>query len=152
MSKLNYKEIESYFNNNNIDDLLKIYEECFNDVDYYETQLIHHKLSDIFSVREAIQRLSGLYMSFRKPLAIATTSIENGKARHYHHLKMKHDTEESNKKFISSSLDREASYLVAPYRRARNLFEAYVASCEKSIVGCQSLLSSLKTEKGLPQG
>ena len=149
---MNYKEIEQYFGNNQIDDLLEKYIECFNDVDYYEKLLINHVLNDISGVREAIQRLSGLYMSLRRPYAIAETFIENGKARHYHNLKIKHDNENPDKKIISAALEREASYFVAPFRRARNLFAAYVESCEKGIGSCQSLLNSLNKEKGLPQG
>lgn len=149
---MEYNEIEQYFENNQIDELLMKYKVCFDDVDYHENLLINHVLNDINSVREAIQRLSGLYMSLRRPFAIAETAVENGKSRHYHTLKIQQETTAPDKKLISASLEREASLLVAPFRRARNLFEAYLASCEKAIGSCQSLLSSLKVEKGLPQG
>ena len=149
---MDYKEIEQYFENNQIDDLLGKYKDVFYEVDYHEKLLMNHVLNDINSVREAIQRLSGLYMSLRRPLSIADTAVENGKSRQYHNLKIQHDNEKPDEKFISSSVEREASLSVAPYRRARNLFAAYVESCEKGIGSCQSLLNSLNKEKGLPQG
>jgi len=131
-------------------ELLNLYQECFDRVDYYEECLRNHVFDNITSVRESIQELSGLLVAFQKPLSISITTLENNKVREYHTLKMETESIEG-KKFMSAPTEREASYRVSGFRRARNTFQGYYAVCDR-IVGCfQSLLSSLKQEERRPQ-
>lgn len=101
-------------------------------------------------INKALNQLSGCYANLKTVLGVAESEKKNREVRHYEELKI--NATNSDKKFTSAVAERESSSYVAPYRRVRNIIEAYVESADKHIVTLQSILKDLGKDYGHPQG
>lgn len=139
------QEIEKYFQKE--DTLDKVLEECsedFEKIDYYAGIMKDGITDNPEEAKDALIKLTGIFMSLKIVLSIAETEKKNREGRYYDQLRI--DTENEGKKFVSSVADKQASVLVSNYRRVRNSITGYVNSCEKAISTLQSILKYLGEE------
>ena len=137
-------EIENYFQDEGT--LGKVLDECkadFELIDYYANSVLKTKLANNpDEAKGALLVLAGVFSNLSTVLSIAITEKNNRETRAYDTLRI--EIENAGGKFISASVEKQASLTVASYRRIRNIIEGYMNGCEKMIV---SLQSTLKNEK-----
>jgi hypothetical protein len=144
-------ELEKKFESENtLDEVLKELKEDFSKVDYWAGVLRSGLVDNPEEANKALGELTGCYSNLRTALAIATTEKRNREVRYYNKLKI--DTENEGKKFVSAVGEKEASGHVAGYRRVRNIIEGYKEASEKDISTLQSILKDLDREKATMQG
>ena len=121
--------------------LNEVLEECkedFEKVDYYAGIMKQNITNNPEEAKKALTELTGTFSNLRTVLAITESEKKNREIKFYSKLRI--DTENEGKEFVSSVADKEASKSVASYRRVRNLILGYKEACEKSIGSLQSLL------------
>jgi len=139
-------EIESYFKDENtLDKVVEEIKEDIEKIDYYANLLKTGVIDNAEEVKKAITELTGIYMSLKPVLAIATSEKENKEVRAYNALRV--EIENAGSKFVSAQADKQASGAVANYRRIRNIVEGYVNATEKAISTLQSVLKYLSEEQ-----
>jgi len=141
------RELEKLFKSEDtLEEVLDKCKEDFELIDYNANTVLKMNLSsNPEEVKKTLNELSGASMNLRPILAIAKTIKKNKELVKYHNLKT--DIVNNGKKFVSASVEREASAYVKSYRRVRNIIEAYVESADKGISSLQSILKELITEK-----
>jgi len=143
---MTYKEIDEHtLSDEKLELLLANYKESFELVDYYSTLFKGGALVQTTEIHDALDKLTGTFMSLNTPYQMLIAKKENEEAIFYEKRRM--EIESTEKKFVSASVEREASVAVSTLRRVRNIFGAYVSSCEKGISTCQSKLKYLEKEK-----
>lgn len=101
-------------------------------------------------VKNTLNELSGAFSNLRTALSVAESEKKNREVVKYNQLRI--EIENSGKKFVSASADKEASQSVAQYRRVRNIILGYKEACQTAISSLQSLLKYMITEKTTEQG
>lgn len=144
-------KIEEYLQSE--ETLSKVLDEIKDDiekVDYWANLMKDGITLNPEEAKNALNDLTGRFMSLITALSIAETEKKNRETRHYNKIKMDIDNGvRSEKKFVSTVADKEASAVVASYRRIRNIIKAYMESAEKGISTMQSLLKFLSEEAKL---
>lgn len=142
-------EIEAKFQS--VDTLGEVLELCkseFERIDYYAATVLKSSLSDNpQAVIEALNELTGIYMTLKPVVAISETEKSNREIRQYNVLRI--ELENAGGKFTSASVEKQASEFVSSYRRIRNVITAYLESAEKAISTLQSILKYLITERNI---
>ena len=133
-----------------LDKILDELKEDFEKVDYYANIMKTNITNNPEEVKKALTELTGVFSNLRTVLGIAETEKKNREIKHYSKLRI--DTENEGKKFISATGDKLASLAVAPYRRIRNIILAYKESAEKAITSLQSILRYMAVEYNQTQG
>ena len=144
-------EIEKKFNSE--ETLNEVLDECKEDLEKidYLAGLMKDSITDNpVEAKKALNELTGVYMSLKIVLAIAETQKKNREQKYY--VNMKIETQNSGKKFVSASTEKEASSYVAEYRRVRNIVQGYVESALKGISTLQSILKFCGEELKLSGG
>ena len=142
---------ESYFlDEKTLDKALEALKDDITRIEYYSQSFSSGTmLENPMALANAMIELTGLYMSLRPKLAIASTYKENNQLKHYYNAKA---NTPKDIKFVDASTEKEASYSVSAFRRVRNLIEGYVEAIEKSMGMGQSLLKALQKEHEMPVG
>lgn len=133
------------------DTLDKVLEECketFERIDYYATNMKQGITNNPEEAKNALNELTGLYMTLKTISVIAETEKKNREIKHYNTRRIDIENEGS-KKFTSAPMEKEASNAVASYRRIRNIILGYISSVEKAISTLQSLLKFMGEEMKL---
>lgn len=141
---MKYQEIIEYFEKGEegLKDLIHECEEIFAYVDDCGDKFKEHAFSCGEEYQEVLDKLTGYYI-FLLPIwdiSVAYKETEEDKA----HYKEEQDLITKGEKVVIGLLDkhshREVGYLI----RFRNALDAYVKSCEKAIISCQSQLNKLE--------
>ncbi len=135
-------EIEQLFKVKDFNGILENIKDDIEKVEYYSTIMKQNITDNGEEVSKAMNELTGVFMSLKIVLAIATTEKKNAEVKYYVNLK----TEAVDKKFVATVADKEASLAVADYRRIRNVVEGYVEACNKAISTLQSVLKKITAE------
>ena len=138
-------EIEKKFSSE--ETLNEVLDECkedFEKIDYLSGLMKDSITDNPIEAKKALNELTGVYMSLKIVLAEAETQKKNRELKYYTNIKM--ETQNSGKKFVSASTEKEASSSVANYRRIRNIIEAYVESALRGISTLQSILKYISLE------
>ena len=139
-------ELESYFKDEiTLGKVLESISEDIEKIDYYANLLKSGVTDNAEEVKKAITELTGIYMSLKPILAVASSEKENKEVRAYTVLRT--EIENAGGKFVSAQADKQASLQVANYRRIRNIIEGYVNATEKAISTLQSVLKYLSEEQ-----
>jgi len=134
---MNSFELEEHFKTENgLQIVLEEYSSVLDKIDEYSDLALNHKLDNPAVIDKALDVMQGCYGKLQPVLAEAESAKQYQEDRHYHTVR--EETEATGKKFVSATADREASLVVAPFRRVRNLFDKYVQISEKSISVLQS--------------
>ena len=144
-------EIEKKFSSE--ETLNEVLDECkedFEKIDYLSGLMKDSITDNPIEAKKALNELTGVYMSLKIVLAEAETQKKNRELKYYTNIKM--ETQNSGKKFVSASTEKEASSSVANYRRIRNIIEAYVESALRGISTLQSVLKYCGEELKLSGG
>ncbi len=142
------QEIEPLFEKE--DTLDKVLDECqasFDRVNYYAGIMKDNLTNNPEEAKKSLNELTGIFMSLKPILIMAATEKKNREIRFYDKLRI--DTENEDKKFVSSVADKQAGTAVASYRRVRNIIQGYTDACEKAISTLQSILRFLSEEMKL---
>jgi len=138
-------EIEKHFQQEDtLNKVLEALKEDIEKIDYWSSIMKRGITVNPEEAKDALNDLTGRFMSLKTILSIAETEKKNRETRKYNEIKMA--KENAKQKFVSASADKEASAFVGDYRRIRNLIQAYVDSCEKAISTLQSLLKYMGEE------
>ena len=143
-------EIELMFQNE--ETLNKVLEECKEDFELVDEWSRNLKANIAGNPEEALRgltELSGAFSGLRTVLGIAVAEKRNREGREYNRIRI--ETENAEKKFVSAVTEQQASTHVANYRRIRNIVEAYTESCKQMIVSLQSNLKYQKEESKNPE-
>jgi len=141
-------EIEKHFQSEEtLDKVLEALTEDIEKVDYWANVMKQGLTINPEEAKEALNDLTGRFMSLKTVLSIAESEKKNRETRAYNNIRIEKENE--SKKFVSASADKEASGRIANYRRIRNIIQAYVDSCEKAISTMQSLLKHMSEEMKL---
>ena len=144
------QDIEPLFDSEEtLDKVLEKCKEDFNLIDYWSGVRKNNITDNSAEIRKALNELSGCYANLRVILAIAESEKKNREVKFYESLKI--ETENDGKKFVSTVADKQASGLVASYRRIRNIVSAYLESCDKHIITLQSILKDIGKDYNHPQ-
>ena len=139
-------EIEAMFQEETtIGKVLEAITEDVNKIEYYSSLMKTGVTDNPEEVKKAIIELTGIYMSLKPILSVATTEKENKEVRAYNALRI--EIENAGGKFVSAQADKQASGAVGNYRRIRNILEGYVNATEKAISTLQSILKYLSEEQ-----
>jgi hypothetical protein len=142
------QDIEKLFQNE--ETLEQVLVECkddFEKVDYVADLMKRNITDNPQEAKKALNELTGVFMTLNTVSAVAETEKKNREVKYYNKLRI--DTENLGKKFVSSVGDKEASGAVANYRRIRNYVVAYRNDCEKAISTLQSILKQIQKEMGM---
>jgi len=141
-------EFEKHFKDpKNLEKALIELEADFNKVDYYAGLMKNNITDNAEEAKKALDDLTGVYMLLKTALAIAETWKKNLEIRKYDTLRIA--VGQTEKKFVSTTAEKEASAFVADYRRVRNIISAYVNSCQVAISTLQSILKAITEEMKL---
>lgn len=144
-------EIEALFQSEDtLDQVLEKCKEDFEKIDYWSGVRKSNLTNNSEEIDKALNELSGCYSNLRTILGIAETEKKNRQVRHKESIRI--DAGNAGEKYVDSKAETEASAVVAPYRRIRNIIGAYVESVEKHIVTLQSILKDLAKDFNHPQG
>ena len=141
---MNLFEIEELFKKEDFDGVIENIKGDIKQVEYYSTIMKEQQTDNGEDVTKAINELTGIFMSMKTVLAIASTAKKNKELGVYVNLR----TEATNRgdKFVATIGDKEASLAVAEYRRIKNIVESYVEACNKAISTLQSVLKKITAE------
>ncbi len=117
---MNYLNIEKFFTENKLEELLNLYAEDFESIDEFSKQFINNLLISGVECQEALDVLTGLYMKLNVVYSIAD----------YYYQKKK-EIDKMNKDLTMNTM---------AYLRVRNIFKAYLDSVKRSISTSQSQL------------
>lgn len=93
------------------------------------------------SINTLLIQATGIWGHLKVVCEAIDTYKTNKELAFYHTQKVK--IESANEKFNVSATEKEARALTNDERRIRNLVEAYMASADKIILSCQSVLKYL---------
>lgn len=162
-----YSDIIRYFEKGQtgIAELLKICQDEFELIEDIKGKLKTYQIADEESLYEALSQLTGIYMHFEPIFFIAQSYKETEEDRVYSAIRVAGETGQENykdevlgfeipiKKVTDNILKTEAHRAVGLYIRARNIFEAYINSCNQGIISIQTLLKRNKRDEyNKPQG
>jgi hypothetical protein len=119
---MNYLSIETYFNENKLNELLDIYKEDLETAEEYANLFTNNSIASPIECQEALDVLTGLYMKFNSVFHIAD----------YQYTKRK----QINKISVGET---DTCYSL-DCLRIRNIFKAYTDNVKKAILSCQSQL------------
>lgn len=143
---MRYYETEQFFKEESkLNEVLEKCQDVFDKIDEISGKLRAGKITTSVECQGLLQELGGIFAYLNPIYKIAEVEKKNRQERIYIELKM--DIENTDKKFSSAPTEREASALVAPYRRVRGILEGYVEICKILIISCQSLLRALQEER-----
>jgi hypothetical protein len=120
------------------------YKDVFEMVDDYGQQLIQGVLSNGEDYRVCLDKLTGAYISLEPLYTMAEAKKLNAELGTY--VTLKRELENKGEKVVAASLEKEASLIVADFRRIRAILEGYVEACSKAIGTCQAQLKRLELE------
>jgi len=123
------------------------YSEVIAMVDKYSDLAFNHKLDNPGVVDQALDVLQGCFGKLNPVLGFAEEAKDFQEDNHYHTVKQ--ETVANGDKFVDAVAKREASLVVAPFRRTRNLFTKYVGICDKAITNLQSRAKKIDNQKNL---
>ena len=130
------------------DTLAQVLEECKDEFEVIDNISNNVLLSRIAQNPEeakgALLEVTGAYSNLATILSIAETEKKNREEREYNRLRI--ETENADKKFVSAQADKQASGFVAPYRRVRNIIGGYTGAAEKIMSSLQSILKYESTK------
>lgn len=124
-----------------LDEVLKYCNLYFKRIDSCMLQLRRNEVRDPETCQEVLTKLAGYNGALKPVLLVAMTEKKNRETRYYN--RRREEIEKEGIKFVSTSVDREASGEVADYRRVRNIIEAYTDICDQAISILQSKLKYL---------
>jgi hypothetical protein len=127
-----------------LEKLLVDYKDVFEMVDDYGQQLIQGVLSNGEDYRVCLDKLTGAYISLEPLYTMAEAKKLNAELGTY--VTLKRELENKGEKVVAASLEKEASLIVADFRRIRAILEGYVEACSKAIGTCQAQLKRLELE------
>jgi len=143
---MDFKEIEKMFENEEqLGKLLQSYSEVFDKIDYYQDLFQNGAIDTPGETDKIMKELTGIFMSISIIATIADSEKTNRESRKYNTLRI--EASNRGEKPVVAQLDREASAFVAPYRKIRNIFQAYRDVCDRAISVCQSSLRFMDKEK-----
>ena len=117
---MDYLNIEKYFIDNKLEELLALYAEDFKSVDEYSKSFVNNLLISAVECQEALDVLTGLYMKLNVVYSIAD----------YYYQKKKE----------LSKINKDLAVTTMNFLRVRNIFKAYLDNIKKSISTSQSQL------------
>ena len=142
------KEIETLFQDEeNLDAVLNEVKNDIAKVEEWSEMMRDAQTNNPELAKQALSELTGTLGRINTALAVAISEKRNRETRSYNRIKM--ETENAEKKFVSASADKQASAEVAEYRRIRNYLQAYHDSCKVAISSLQSLLKQMQEEAKL---
>jgi arginyl-tRNA synthetase len=124
--------------------LLEDNKDIFEMVDDYGQQFIQGILSTPEDYKDALNKLTGAYLSLMPLYQMAVAYKENEELKYY--VTAKRELEAKAEKVVAASLEKESSAFVEHPRRVRNLLEGYVEASSKGIATCQTQLKRLELE------
>ncbi len=117
---MNYLDIEKFFTEGKLEELLNLYAEDFESIDEFSKQFVNNLLISAVECQEALDVLTGLYMKLNIVYSIAD----------YYYQKKKE----------LSKINKDLAVTTMTFLRVRNIFKAYLDGCRKSISTAQSQL------------
>jgi len=142
------KELESLFQEEeNLDAVLEEVKTEIAKVDEWAELMRDGQTQNPEMCKQALSELTGVFMRLAPVLSIAVSEKKNREVRGYNKIKM--ETEQAGKKFVSASTEKLASEEVSDYRRLRNYIQSYVDSCKVALSSLQSTLKQLQEEAKL---
>lgn len=142
-----YDELEKYFDNEDIlDALLQDYKIKFKQVEDYWDSLQKGEIVGYDAIDETLTKLTGLYMELNVIAIIADTEVQKKKG--FFNLQFTREAENEGKKVVQSSIDRQVDKAVQPWRRVRNILQAYCDSCKSGKETAQSRLKVFSETRG----
>ena len=117
---MDYLDIEQFFTDNKLEELLSLYKEDFEDADEYSKSFINNLLISATECQEALDVLTGLYMKFNVVYNIADFYYQ--------------------KKKELGKMNKDLTISTMTYLRVRNIFKAYIDNVKRAISTCQSQL------------
>ena len=153
------EQIKTYFETEEgLGNLLKLLQEKFTRIDFYQNQLELHAMGAVEQYCEAKEELAGIKMFLNPIYSEAITWKSNKEKKRYMQLKIGIENKPAiqdekgkltKEKFSSAPTEVEASEYVANYRRVRNVIEGYINSCWDGIKSCEQRIVELKGENAL---
>lgn len=147
---LAYKEIFRYLQSEEgLEKLLEEYVKVFDAVDEISDMMVEGVYEGGEQIKSALVRLSGLQGKLRLPTKVLEAEEINRKLRFYMEIRKANGFGEN---ISSSAAEKEASAKVSKYREVRNIFLAYLETCESKITSCQSVLKHMTQELKVAKG
>lgn len=140
---MNYKEaLELFSSEETLTEILKKCKPHFDIINHYSNIFENNLINNPEECKEALNKLTGVYMYLKPILYIAETTKKNNEVSYY----FKKKSEFTGTKFVSTPVEKEASHHVKNFRRIRNILQGYMDSCDKAISSCQSILKHMAEE------
>jgi len=117
---MNYLDLEKYFLENKLEELLNLYKEDFETIDEFSKQFVNNLLISGVECQEALDTLTGLYMKLNIVYSIAD----------FYYVKKKE----------LSKVNKDLATAAITFLRIKTIFKTYLTNCRKSISTCQSQL------------
>jgi hypothetical protein len=146
---MNQFQIEKYFYEERLEELLQCFQKDFEIIDDYSKLLSGNSLDDQSSCHEALNILSGIYMRLNIVYHIAQYQYDKRCLEYFKARKEEIGNTMYGEKFKAIDIKREANIKFSVYMRIANIFHAYLTSSEKGILTLQSKLKFLKLELSL---
>lgn len=137
---MNIFDLERMLEDNNIQEILKSYEEIFSKLDEYSDYLTSGEITPA-DIERLLMRATGYWGVL--DLAFNIVDSYKSKLEGEFYCSKKIELEKANEKFNSSATEKEASASVNPQRRLRNILDSYKNRSEKIITSSQSYLKHI---------
>lgn len=144
------QEIEYYFKQNQLEELLSKYQDCFTDINKYEEEFKQGTIITAVTTDKAMKHLGSLFCSLNIVSVLAKIYADDAKTSRINYLRSQYATE--NREVGITELKQQAYEYAKNFNRIQAVFEGYRDNCEKLIFICQSSLKSEERERSLNRG
>ena len=142
------EQLQMLNNEDNFDEVLAQYQECFTEIDQIIADLKADMLPDESSIASAQTRLTGLYGTLITIYKMSEAVKITKEAHIFVRLNDEYEVANPGAKPLSAAkLEKLTNIELGNYRMLRNIFEGYVMAAEKAIITCQSNIKSMKSER-----
>lgn len=127
-----------------LNEVLEDLKDDFEKVDYWASIRKQNITDNNAEVDRALNELSGALSNLRTALGVAESEKKNREVRHKNQIRI--DVENAGEKYTDTKATTEASAFIAPYRRVRNIIQAYYEATQTQISTLQSILKDLNKD------
>ncbi|KKN82761.1 hypothetical protein LCGC14_0305850 [marine sediment metagenome] len=138
------KIAEKYLKDNTatLEKILKRFKPIFEQVDKLKKATTKLDAANTTAVKDTLTKLTGYYMEIVDILRKIEALKKNKETAYYHTKKV--EIENSDTKFVSAPVDKEASLYVADERRVRSILQGKLDACLEGMRTCRTFVHDNK--------
>jgi len=142
------QETMTQLQNNDLNEFVEGYQECFDQIDEIILELRMNNYTDEKAYAGAQTQLTGLYGTLITVYKMSEANKINMEAKTFVRLNAEYEAANPGGKPLSAAkLEKLTNIEIGDLRMLRNIFEGYVMAAEKGIITCQSNLKNMKQER-----